>query len=70
MIAAAEPSLTPLQSNTPSSPATRGARPIVSSDTSLRNCARGFTAPLRWFFHAMRLITSFISSVDTPYLWA
>ena len=43
---------------------------MVSIETSLRNCARGFTAPLRWFFQAMRVMTSFISSGSTPYLWA
>jgi hypothetical protein len=39
---------------------------MTSFDTSARNCARGFRAPLKWFFHAMRVRTSFISSFDTP----
>ena len=43
MIAAAEPSETPLQSKTPSSPATSGDLEIVSMETSLRNWARGLT---------------------------
>ena len=43
---------------------------MVSIETSLRNWARGLTAPLRWFFQAIRLITCFISSGSTPYLWA
>jgi len=69
MMAAAEPSLTPLQSNTPSCPAMSGLEAIVSLETSLRNWALGLTAPLRWFFHAMRVRTSFISASLTPYLW-
>ena len=69
MMAAAEPSLTPLQSKTPSWPATRGEAAIFSIDTSLRYWALGLTAPLRWFFQAMRLMTSSISSGSTPYLW-
>ena len=36
----------------------------------MRNCARGLSAPLRWFFHAMRVSTSFISSASTPYFLA
>src|SRR5215207_5603611 len=70
MIAAAEPSLTPEQSKMPSGPATSGLQAIVSLGTSLRNCARGLRAPLRWFFQAIRVRTSFISSVSTPYLLA
>ena len=70
MIAAAEPSLTPEQSKMPSGPATSGLQAIVSFGTSLRNCARGLSAPLRWFFHAMRVSTSFISSSSTPYFLA
>src|SRR3954468_8716347 len=66
-MAAAEPSLTPEQSKMPSGPATRGEHAIVSFDTSLRNCARGFSAPLRWFFHAMRVSTSLNSSASTPH---
>ena len=42
---------------------------MVSLETSLRNWARGFTAPLRWFFQAMRVSTSFICASSTPYLW-
>ena len=48
----------------------RGEAAIVSFDTSLRNWARGLRAPLWWFFQAMRVITSFISSGVTPYLSA
>src|ERR671925_188249 len=66
MIAAAAPSLTPEQSNTPSGPATSGEQAIVSFGTSRRNWARGFSAPLRWFFQAMRVRTSFISASSTP----
>ena len=51
----------------PSSPATRGDLEIVSIGTSLRNWARGLRAPLWWFFQAMRVMTSFITSVSTPY---
>ncbi len=54
----------------PSGPATSGALEMTSLATSLRNCARGFCAPLTWFFHAMRVRTSFISSVSTPYFLA
>ena len=54
----------------PSGPATSGEQAMVSFDTSLRNWARGLSAPLRWFFHAMRVSTSFISSSSTPYLLA
>src|SRR2546423_2870005 len=67
MTAAALPSLTPLQSKIPRGPATRGELQMTSFDTSLRNCARGFSAPLRWFFHAMRVRTSFSSASSTPY---
>ena len=70
MIAAAEPSLTPLQSKTPRSPATSGALAIVSMETSFWNCARGLRAPFWWFLKAIRLMTSFSWSWSTPYLWA
>src|SRR5205085_11231319 len=70
MIAAAEPSLTPEQSKMPSGPAISGALQMVSLETDLRNCARGFLAPFSWFFHAMRVRTSFISSGSTPYFLA
>ena len=70
MIAAADPSLTPEQSKMPSGPATNGLHEMVSLGTSLRNWARGFKAPLRWFFQAMRVITAFISSASTPYFLA
>ena len=70
MTAAAEPSLTPEQSKIPSGPATRGEQAMVSFGTSLRNCALGLRAPLRWFFHAMRVRTSFISASSTPYFLA
>jgi hypothetical protein len=66
MMAAAEPSLTPEQSNTPSSPATRGALAMVSIETSFWNWARGLRAPFWWFLKAMRLITSFIWDGSTP----
>ena len=39
---------------------------IFSIGTSFLNCARGFSAPLTWFFHAIRLMTSFISASSTP----
>ena len=45
MIAAAEPSLTPEQSKMPSGPAMSGAHAMVSFETSLRNWARGLSAP-------------------------
>ncbi len=67
-MAAAEPSETPEQSKMPSWPAMRGALQIVSLPTSLRNWARGLRAPLKWFFQAILVRTSFISSSDTPYL--
>ena len=70
MIAAAEPSLTPLQSKIPSCPAISGEAAMVSFDTSFLNCAREFNAPLRWFFQAMRVSTSFNSASSTPYLLA
>ena len=43
---------------------------FVSLATSERNWARGFFAPLRWFFQAMWVITSFIRSASTPYFFA
>src|SRR3954447_21011866 len=67
MIAAADPSLTPEQSMTPSGPAMFGEHAIASFGTSRRNCARGLSAPLWWFFHAIRVSTSFICSASTPY---
>ena len=70
MIAAAEPSLTPLQSKMPSGPATSGLQAMVSLETSLRNWARGLSAPFLWFFQAMRVITSFSSWSSTPYFLA
>ena len=70
MIAAAEPSLTPEQSKMPSRPATSGEHAMVSFGTSLRNCARGLRAPFLWFFHAMRVSTSFSSASSTPYFLA
>ena len=54
----------------PSGPATSGEQAMVSLATSLRNCARGLSAPFLWFFHAMRVRTSFISASSTPYLLA
>ena len=47
MMAAADPSLTPLQSKTPSSPATKGALAMVSMETSFWNCALGLSTPWR-----------------------
>ena len=47
-----------------------GLLQMVSFETSLRNWARSLRAPLKWFFHAMRVSTSFISSVSTPYFLA
>ena len=44
----------------------RGLPLIVSSDTSLRNWARGLRAPLAWFFQAIRASTSDICSSLTP----
>src|SRR5438093_11240669 len=67
MMAAAEPSLTPEQSKMPRLPAMIGEQAIVSFDTSRRNWARGLRAPLWWFFQAMRVRTSLISSSSTPY---
>src|SRR5437763_11194282 len=67
MIADAEPSETPEQSKMPSCPAISGEAQMTSFGTSLRNCARGLRAPLKWFFHAMRVRTSFISFSDTSY---
>ena len=69
-MAAAEPSLTPEQSKIPRGPATSGEHAIVSFGTSLRNCARGFSAPFLWFFHAIRVITSLSCSSLTPYFLA
>src|SRR5262249_45854168 len=67
MSAGAAPSETPEQSKMPRLPAMIGEQAIVSFETSLRNCARGFSAPLRWFFHAIRVSTSLNSSASTPY---
>ena len=69
-IAAAEPSETPEQSKMPSGPATSGELAIVSLETSLRNWARGLSAPFLWFFQAMRVSTSFSSAGSTPYFFA
>jgi len=64
----ADPSETPEQSNTPSRPATFPApAAIFSFDTSARNCARGFFAPLAWFFQATWVIASRMSCWSTPY---
>ena len=54
----------------PSGPAMSGEQAMVSLATSLRNCARGLSAPFLWFFHAMRVRTSFISASSTPYFLA
>ena len=66
----AAPSDTPEQSKMPSGPATIGLQAMVSLETSLRNWARGLSAPFLWFFQAMRVSTSFISSGSTPYFLA
>jgi hypothetical protein len=64
--AQAEPSE---QSNTPSRPATASAPTAIRSfGTSLRNCARGFSAPLARFFHATCVIASRIACGSTSYL--
>ncbi len=65
-MAAADPSDTPEQSKMPSMPAIDGALAIVSGDTSLRNCARGLRAPLKWFFQAMWVSAFFSSASSTP----
>ncbi|CAB4885979.1 unannotated protein [freshwater metagenome] len=70
MIAAAEPSDTPEQSKMPSCPAMIGLQAMVSLETSFLNCARELSAPLRWFFQAIRVSTSFSSAGSTPYLLA
>src|SRR5262249_60112140 len=49
-------------------PATFGDRSIASLVTSLRNWARGFRAPLWWFFHARCVSVARRSSSVTPYL--
>ena len=54
----------------PRQPATFGDALICSIGTSLRNCAFGFFAPLAWFFHAMREITSLSVASSTPYFLA
>ena len=69
-MAAAEPSATPAQSNTLRRPATAAMLQMASTLISLRNCARGFLAPLAWFFEAMRATTRRSSSSSTPYFWA
>ena len=66
MTAAAEPSDTPEQSKMPSAPATCGEHAITSLATSLRNCARGLSAPFLWFFQAMRVIASLNAASSTP----
>ena len=65
--AQAEPSETPEQSKTPSRPATIGEASIFSFATSLRNWARSFSAPLRWFFQATWVIASRIAAGSTSY---
>ena len=47
-----------------------GELQMTSFATSFLNCARGLSAPFLWFFHAMRVRTSFISASSTPYLFA
>ena len=70
MTAAAEPSLTPEQSKMPRAPATSGEQAMTSLATSFRNWARELSAPFLWFFHAMRVITSFNWASSTPYFLA
>ena len=65
-MAAAAPSATPEQSNTPRVPATFGEAQIVSIETSRWNCARRLRAPLKWFFHATWAIASRSLSGSTP----
>ena len=43
---------------------------MVSLGTSLRNWARGLSAPFLWFFHAMRVMTSLSWASSTPYFLA
>src|SRR5215472_9961073 len=69
-MAAAAPSATPAQSNTDSPPATFGMAQSLSTEYSLRNCARGLRAPLWWFFDATRASAVFMSPLGTPYLFA
>ena len=66
-MAAAAPSATPAQSNTPRVPASRGEARTVSFVISLRNCALGLRAPLKWFFTAIDARTSAMVSSSTPY---
>ena len=47
-----------------------GEQAMTSLGTSRRNCARGLRAPFLWFFHAMRVSTSFISSAVDAVLLA
>ena len=66
-MAAAAPSATPAQSNTPRGPATRGEAQMVSVVTALRNWALGLRAPFWWFFQEIRARTWVSSSSPTPY---
>ena len=66
-IAAAAPSLTPEQSNTPSIPATLGALSIFSGGTALWNWALGLRAPFAWFLQAMRVSTCRMVASSKPY---
>jgi hypothetical protein len=66
-MAAAAPSATPAQSKTDSRPATAAILQMSSADVSLRNCASGFRAPLRWFFSAIFATARRSSSSSTPY---
>ena len=43
---------------------------MTSLATSLRNCARGLSAPFLWFFHAMWVIASLKVASSTPYFLA
>ena len=54
----------------PSGPATRGEQAMTSLATSFRNWARGLSAPFRWFFHAMRVMTSLSWASSIPYFFA
>ena len=69
-MAAAAPSATPAQSKTLSCPATAAISQIASALISRRNCARGFLAPLKWFFSAIFATTIRSSPSSTPYFLA
>ncbi len=51
----------------PSGSAILGELRIASIETSFWNCALEFLAPLRWFFQAIREMTSLPFSGSRPY---